>query len=168
MSVTDGDQTAGIGSPRRRRGRGRPFAIISAAIFPVIGVILLVLGVKGVHNHQVLVTQGVLVLARVSATSGYGRDTIQVSYPVRGRQTKGTIDIGEDAYQVGEPVAVVYDPRSPQVVAAQASLGSASSAWSEIGTGCFFLAMVPLAVLLSFLARRSVLRRRAAGRSTGG
>jgi hypothetical protein len=167
MSVTDGDQTAGIGRPRRRRRR--PFAIIRAAILPVIGVILLVLGIEGLHNHQVLVTQGVPALARVSATSGYGRDTIQVSYPVRGRQTKGTIGVGEGTYQVGEAVAVVYDPRSPQVVAALGSLGSASSAWSEVGTGCFFLAIVPVAVLISLRAsRRSARRRRAAGSSIGG
>jgi Protein of unknown function (DUF3592) len=166
MSVTDGDQTAGIGRPRRRRGR--PFAIISAAMFPVIGLILLILGIVGLHNHQVLVTQGVPVLAQVSATSGYGRNTVQVSYPVRGRPTKGTINVGEGTYQVGEPVAVVYDPRSPEVVAAQASLGSASSAWSEIGTGCFFLAMVPLSVLFSFLTGRSARRRRAAGSSASG
>jgi hypothetical protein len=153
MPVTNGDQAAGTGRPRSR------LKIIWAVSVPVIGVIILGFGISGLHNHDVLVAQGVPVVARVSATSGYGRNTIQVSYPVGGRQTQGTIGV-DGTYHLGETVAVVYDPQSPQVVAAQGSLGSTFSAWSEVGTGCALLAFWPICFLIS---RRSARRRRAAG-----
>ena len=161
MSVT-GKQGAGIRRPGRQRGK--IFGIIRAAIFPVGGVIFLGLGISGLHNHHVLVTQGVPAMARVSAASGYGRNTIQVSYPVGGRQARGTIDVGAGTYHVGETIPVVFDPQSPQVVAARGALGSASSAWTEVGTGCLFMAIVPAAFLIS---KHSARRRRKADSGLG-
>jgi uncharacterized protein DUF3592 len=161
MSVA-GEQQAGIGRPRRRQGKIA--GIIRAAIFLVGGVIFLSLGISGLHNHHVLVAHGVRALARVTATSGYGRNTIQVSYPVGGRQTRGTIDVGAGSFQVGEAMAVVYDPQSPQVVAAPGTLGSASSAWTEVAVGCLFVAVVPAAFLIS---KNSARRRRQRSRGPG-
>jgi hypothetical protein len=158
-----GEQQAGIRRPKRpRQQQGKIPGIIRAAIFLVSGVVLLSLGISGLHDHHVLVAQGARAVARVTATSGYGRDTIQVSYPVGGRQTRGTIDVGAGTYQVGEAMAVVYDPQSPQVVAAQGTLGSATSAWTEVGTGCLFLALLPAAFLISWNSAR---RRRLASRT---
>jgi hypothetical protein len=163
MPATTGEQANGSGRPRRRSGKIS--GVIRVAIFVVAGVVLLGLGISGLHNRDVLVAHGVPAVARVSATSGYGRDTIQVTYPVRGRPTEGTIDVGTSTYKVGETLPVVYDPRSPQVVAAQGSATSSGAAWGEVGVGCFFLAVVLFAFLLS---RRSASTRRAARDSPGG
>jgi hypothetical protein len=150
----------------RRPGqqRGKTLGIIRAAILPICGVIFLGLGISGLHNHHVLVSRGVPTMARVAATSGYGRDTIQVSYLVGERQTKGTINVGAGSYHVGETMPVVYDPASPQVVAAPGALGSASSAWGEVGIGCLFTALVPAAFLI---AKNSARRRQNASGSSG-
>jgi hypothetical protein len=149
---------------RPGRQRGKTLGIIRAAIFPICGVIFLGLGISGLHNHHVLVTRGVPAMARVAATSGYGRDTIQVSYLVGERQTTGTINVGAGTYHVGETMPVLYDPQSPQVVAAPGALGSASSAWAEVGTGCLFTALVPAAFLI---AKSSARRRQKASGSSG-
>ena len=163
MPATTGEQAKRSGRPRR--SSGKIAGVIRVAIFVVTGVVFLGLGISGLHNRDVLVAHGVPALAQVSATSGYGRDTIQVSYLVRGRLTEGTINVGTGTYQVGHTMPVVYDPQSPQVVAMRGSAASSGSAWGEVGVGCFFLAVVLFAFLVS---RRSASTRRAARDFPGG
>jgi Protein of unknown function (DUF3592) len=154
-----------------RRGSRRPgiVSVLRAAVFPVTGAILLGLGISGLHNEHSLVTRGVPVVARVSATHGYGRDAIQVSYLVHGRPEQGTVMASPSGYQLGETLPVVYDPSDPQVVAMAGALGSTSSAWSEVILGALSLAAIPAAFLISALsARRRRRRRGAAGDLPGG
>jgi len=162
-----GERPAGTRS-RRRDGRrpGKIVSVLRAAVFPVAGAILLGLGISGLHNEHSLVTEGLPAIARVSATHGYGRDAIQVSYLVKGRQEQGTVTASPSSYQLGETLPVVYDPHHPQVVAMAGALGSTSSAWAEVIAGCLFLAMIPAAVLISASSARRR-RRRAIGDRPG-
>jgi hypothetical protein len=146
--------STGARFPARRRRSVLLYA--RAAVFPVFGIILLGLGISGLHNAREIGAHGVPAVARVSATSGYGRDTIQVSYPVDGRTKTGTL--GGTGYQVGETLPVVYDPQSPGVVARPDQAGQTGSSWTEIGLGGLFLAVVPLALGISALSKG---RRRA-------
>lgn len=147
--------------PAPRRRRRSVLVIARAAVFPVFGIVLLALGISGLHNAHEIGAHGVPVTARVSATSGYGRDTIQVSYPAGGRTRTGTL--GGTGYQIGETLPVVYDPQDPGVVARPGEAGKTGGSWTEIGIGAFFLAMVPLAFVISVLVNRRRRARAAAG-----
>jgi hypothetical protein len=128
------------------------------------GAILLGLGLSGFANAHALATSGVPALARVSATHGYGRNTIGVTYQVNGRPVQGTVGAEPSRVHQGEPLAVVYDPGHPQVVSLASDVGDTGSAWAETILGAFFLALVPLSFLLSLISRR---RRRAAAAALG-
>ena len=123
------------------------------------GAVLLGLGLSGFANAHALATSGVPALARVSATRGYGRNTIGVTYQVNGRPVQGTVGAEPGRVYQGEPLAVVYDPGHPQVVSLASDVSDTGSAWAETILGAFFVALVPLSFLLSVISRR---RRRAA------
>jgi hypothetical protein len=135
-----------------------------AASALILGVVLLGLGISGLHNEDMLARRGVPVAAQVSATHGYGRGTIQVAFPVATQMEHGTIHVGDSRYETGEPVLVVFDPRHPQVVGLAGHIGDTGSAWTEVVVGGIFLSLLPAAVLLSRLsARRRRLRAMPAG-----
>jgi hypothetical protein len=118
------------------------------------GAVLFGLGLSGFANAHALAASGVPALARVSATSGYGKNTIQVTYQVNGRPVQGTVGAEPSRVYQGEPLAVVYDPGHPQVVSLASDVGDTSSAWVETIVGGFFLVLVPLSLLLSLMRRR--------------
>lgn len=130
------------------------------------GAVLLGLGLSGFANAHALATSGVPALARVSATRGYGRNTIQVTYQVNGRPVQGTVGAEPSRVYRGEPLAVVYDPGHPQVVSLASDVGDTGSAWAETILGAFFLALVPLSFLLSLISRHRR-RGRAAAAAAG-
>ena len=123
------------------------------------GAILLGLGLSGFANAHALATRGVPALARVSATSGYGKNTIQVTYQVDGRAVQGTVGVEPSSVYQGERLSVVYDPSSPGVVSLASDVGDTSSAWAETVVGAFFLLLVPVAFLLTIFGRRRRRRR---------
>ncbi len=130
------------------------------------GAVLLGLGLSGFANVHTLATSGVLALGRVSATSGYGKTSIQVTYQVDGRPVQGTVSADPGRVHLGEPLPVVYDPGHPQVVGLASDVGDTGSAWADTIVGVIFLALVPLCFLLSLISARR--RRRRAVPATPG
>jgi hypothetical protein len=125
----------------------------------IYGAVLLGLGISGFVNESALASSGVPAIARVSATSGYGADTIQVTYPAGGHQVQGTVGADPGSVQVGEPLPVVYEPGDPQVVSLAGDVGNTSSAWGETIAGAFFLLLFPGSLLLAVIGRRRRRRR---------
>jgi hypothetical protein len=149
--------------PTSKRARNVLGIIVGAGVIGY-GAVLLGLGLSGFANAHALATSGVPALARVSATHGYGRNTIGVTYRVNGRPVQGTVGAEPSRVYQGEPLAVVYDPGHPQVVSLASDVGDTGSAWVETILGAFFLALVPLSFLLSLISRR---RRRTAAAALG-
>jgi len=125
----------------------------------IYGAVSLGLGISGFVNSRELATSGVSAVGRVTATSGYGKNTIQVTYPVDGREVQGTVGADPSSVYQGELLNVVYDPGSPGVVSLASDVGDTSSAWAETITGAIFLLLVPLSFLLAVLGRRRRRRR---------
>ena len=153
---------------RRRLGRraGPVIGIIMLAGLTIYGAVLLGLGISGFVNEHELATSGVPAVARVTATSGYGKNTIQVTYQVHGRPVQGTVGADPSRVHQGEPLAVVYDPGHPQVVSLASDVGDTSPAWVETILGALFLALVPLCFLLALVSAHRR-RRRAAQAAPG-
>ncbi len=97
---------------RRRLGRraGPVIGIVMLAGLTIYGAVLLGLGISGFVNAHELATRGVPAVARVTATSGYGKNTIQVSYQVDGRAVLGTVSANPSSVYQGEVLSVVYEP----------------------------------------------------------
>jgi hypothetical protein len=147
---------------RSRRGRRRAAQVagaIAAASVLIYGSVLIGLGISGLHHEGALAARGVSTTALVSATHGYGRDTIQVVYQPGGRTVLGTINVGDRRYRTGQPVLVIYDPQHPEVVGLPGDIGDTSSAWAEIIIGALFVSLIPLSLLLSLLTARRRHRR---------
>ena len=125
----------------------------------IYGAVSLGLGISGFVNSRELATSGVSAVGRVTATSGYGKNTVQVTYPVDGREVQGTVSVDPSSVYQGELLDVVYDPSSPGVVSLASDVGDTSSAWAETITGAIFLLLVPLSFLLAVLGRRRRRRR---------
>jgi Protein of unknown function (DUF3592) len=151
--------------PASRRVRNL-IGIVIAAGFTIYGAVELGLGISAFINEHALATSGVPTVARVTATSGYGNDTIQVTYQVDGRQVQGTVGADPSSAYQGEVVAVVYDPGDPSVVSLPSAVGNDSSAWADVIVGAIFLLLFPVTFLLSMLAMRR--RRRRAVRAALG
>jgi len=160
-------ETTGMAGPaasirRRRRGRrraGQAAGVIVAASVLIYGGVMIGLGISGLHHENVLASRGVSATALVSATRGYGRDTIQVIYQAGASTTAGTVNVGGRRYLTGQPVLVIYDPQHPEVVGLPGDIGDKSSAWAEIIIGGLFMSLIPLAFLLSRLTARRRHRR---------
>jgi hypothetical protein len=104
---------------RRRPGSRRARKVIGVIMVVGLigyGAVLLGLGRSGFANAHALATGGVPAVGRVSATSGYGKNTIQVTYQVNGRPVQGTVGADPSRVYQGESLPVVYDPGHPQVV----------------------------------------------------
>ena len=147
---------------RRRRLSRRAnlvIGIILLAGLTIYGAVSLGLGISGFVNEHELATSGVPTVARVTATSGYGKDTVQVTYQVDGRATAGTVSVEPSSVYQGEVLSVVYDPSSPGVVSLASDVGDTSSAWAETVVGAFFLLLIPVAFLLTIIGRRRRRRR---------
>jgi Protein of unknown function (DUF3592) len=153
---------------RRRLGRraGPVIGIIMLAGLTIYGAVLLGLGISGFVNEHELATSGVPAVARVTATSGYGKNTIQVSYQVDGRTVQGTVGAEPSSVYQGERLSVVYDPSSPGVVSLASDVGDTTSAWAETIVGAFFFLLVPVTFLLTIIGRRRR-RRRAVNAALG-
>ena len=154
---------------RRRPVSGRARNVIGVVMMAgviIYGAVMLGLGISGFANTRALATSGVPALARVTATSGYGKATIQVTYQVKGRPVQGTVSAEPSSVYQGEPLPVVYDPGHPQVVSLASAVGDTSSAWADTIVGAIFLALVPLSFLISLISsgRR---RRRAVQAALG-
>ena len=168
-------ETTGMAGPaasirRRRRGRrraGQAAGLIVAASVLIYGAVMIGLGISGLRHEDVLATRGVSTTALVSATQGYGRDTVQVVYQTGTSTVPGTVNVGDRRYRTGQPVRVVYDPQHPGVVGLAGDIGDKSSAWAEVVIGGLFVALIPACYLLSlFTARRR--HRRAVRAVLGG
>ena len=133
--------------------------IILLAGLTIYGAVSLGLGISGFVNFHELATSGVPTVARVTATSGYGKDTIQVTYQVDGRSVQGTVGADPSSVYQGEVLSVVYDPSSPGVVSLASDVGDTSSAWAETIVGAIFLLLVPVSFLLTIIGRRRRRRR---------
>jgi hypothetical protein len=133
--------------------------IIVLAGLTIYGAVSLGLGISGFVNSRELAASGVPAVARVTATSGYGKDTIQVTYQVDGRATAGTVGADPSSVYQGEVLSVVYDPSSPAVVSLASDVGDTSSAWAETIVGAIFLLLVPVSFLLTIIGRRRRRRR---------
>jgi hypothetical protein len=133
--------------------------IIMLVGLTIVGAVSLGLGISGFINSRELATSGVPTVARVTATSGYGNDTIQVTYDVDGRAVQGTVGADPSSVYQGELLSVVYDPSSPGVVSLASDVGDTSSAWSETITGAVFLLLFPASYLLAWTSRRRRRRR---------
>ena len=154
-------------SHRRRGSRLRnAIGIVLLAGTIIYGGVVLGLGISAFHNEQALSAHGVPAIARVTATSGYGRDTIGVTYPVDGHKVQGTVGADPSTVYRGEMIPVVYDPGSPQVVSLPGAVGDTGSAWGEVLAGAIVLLLFPGSFLLTLLLRRR--RRRAAVRAALG
>jgi hypothetical protein len=125
----------------------------------IYGAVLLGLGISGFVNENALASRGVPTFAQVSATSGYGDDTIQVTYQAGGHQVQGTVGADPSSVQVGEILPVVYDPGNPQVVSLAGDVGDTSSAWTETIAGAIVLLLFPGSLLLAVIGRRRRRRR---------
>jgi hypothetical protein len=146
----------------RRRLSRRANTVIGMILLAgliIYGAVSLGLGISGFVNEHELATGGVSAVGRVTATSGYGKDTIQVTYPVDGREVEGTLSVEPSSVYQGELLDVVYDPGSPGVVSLASDVGDTSSAWAETITGAIFLLLVPLSFLLTIMGRRRRRRR---------
>ena len=160
-------ETTGMAGPaasasRSRRGRRRAAqvaGVIAAASVLIYGSVMIGLGISGLHHQDVLAVRGVSTTALVSATHGYGRDTIQVIYQAGTSTVQGTVNVGDRRYRTGQPVLVVYDPEHPGVVGLAGDIGDKSSAWAEIVIGAVFVALIPACYLLSVLTARRRHRR---------
>ncbi len=152
--------------PVSRRARNIIGIIVMIGVIGYGGV-LLGLGLSGFANVHTLATSGVPALGRVSATSGYGKTSIQVTYQVDGRPVQGTVSADPGRVYLGEPLPVVYDPGHPQVVSLASDVGDTGSAWADTIVGVIFLALVPLSFLLSLMSARRR-RRRAVQAALGG
>jgi hypothetical protein len=147
---------------RRRRLSRRASTVIGLILLAgliIYGAVSLGLGISGFVNEHELATSGVSAVGRVTATSGYGKDTIQVTYPVDGREVQGTLSVDPTSVYQGELLDVVYDPGCPGVVSLASDVGDTSSAWAETITGAIFLLLVPLSFLLTIIGRRRRRRR---------
>ncbi len=147
---------------RRRPGSRRARNVVGIVIMVGVvgyGAVLLGLGISGFANVHTLVTRGVPAVGRVSATSGYGKTSIQVTYRVDGRPVQGTVSADPSSVYLGEPLPVVYDPGHPQVVGLASDVGDTGSAWADTIVGVIFLALVPLSFLLSLMSARRRRRR---------
>jgi hypothetical protein len=147
---------------RRRRLSRRAnlvIGIILLAGIMIYGAVSLGLGISGFINEHQLATSGVPAAARVTATSGYGKNTIQVTYQVDGRSVQGTVGADPSSVYQGEVLSVVYDPSSPGVVSLAGDVGDTGSAWAETITGAIFLLLVPFSFLLTVIGRRRRRRR---------
>jgi hypothetical protein len=152
---------------QRRGGRVRNVtAVIVAAGMTIYGAVMLGLGISAFVNEHALAASGREIVARVTATSGYGDNTIQVTYQVSGRQVQGTVGAEPSSVYQGEMIPVVYDPGDPQVVSLPGAVGSTSSAWADVIVGSIFLLLFPLSLLISVLSIRR--RRRRAVRAALG
>jgi hypothetical protein len=154
---------------RRRPGSRRARNVIGIIIMVGLigyGAVVLGLGLSGFANVHTLATSGVPALGRVSATSGYGKTSIQVTYQVDGRPVQGTVSADPRSVYLGEPLPVVYDPGHPQVVGLASDVGDTGSAWADTIVGAIFLALVPLCFLLALISARRR-RRRAASAALG-
>jgi len=125
----------------------------------IYGAVLVGLGISGFVNEHELAAGGVPAVGRVTATSGYGKNAIQVTYRAGGREVQGTVGVDPDSVYQGELLDVVYEPRSPGVVSLASDVGDTSSAWAETITGAIFLLLVPLSFLLALIGRRRRRRR---------
>jgi hypothetical protein len=141
--------------------------IIVIAGVAAYGAVLLGSGVSDFGNERALASGGVPAVAIVSATSGYGRDTIQVSYEVHGRQVEGTLTADPARLDRGEALPVVYDPSDPSVVSLPSAVGDTSSAWGDVIAGSVFLFFVPGSLVISVISGRRR-RRRAVQAVLGG
>jgi hypothetical protein len=152
--------------PVSKRARNVIGIIIAVGVVGY-GAIMLGLGLSGFANVHALASRGVPAVGRVSATSGYGKNTIQVTYQVNGRPVQGTVSADPGRVYQGEPLPVVYDPGHPQVVSLASDVGDTGSAWAETVVGAIFLALVPLSFLISLVSagRR---RRRSVQAALGG
>ena len=155
---------------RRRAGTRTRIVIGVIAIvgLGVYGAVLLGSGVSNFGNEHALASSGVPAVATVTATSGYGKDTIQVSYDVHGRQVEGTVTADPAGFDRGEQLPVVYDPSEPGVVSLPSAVGDTSSAWVNVIVGSVFLLLFPVSLLISALSARRRRRRRAVQAVLGG
>jgi hypothetical protein len=147
---------------RRRRLPRRTNTVIGIILLAgivIYGAVSLGLGISGFVNEHELAAGGVPAVGRVTATSGYGKNTIQVTYPVDGRQVQGTVGVDPSSVYQGELLGVVYDPSSPGVVSLASDVGDTGSAWAETITGAIFLLLIPLSLLLTLIGRRRRRRR---------
>jgi Protein of unknown function (DUF3592) len=147
---------------RRRRLSRRASTVIGLVLLAgltIYGAVSVGLGISGFVNEHELATSGVPAVARVTATSGYGKDTIQVTYQVNGRAVQGTVGADPSSVYQGEVLSVVYDPSSPGVVSLASDVGDTSSAWAETIVGAIFLLLVPVSFLLTIIGRRRRRRR---------
>ena len=133
--------------------------VITVAGLVIFGGVLLGLGISGYINTRTLVADGQPALALVTATSGYGRDTIQVTYQVSGHQVQGTVTADPSSVYQGETLPVVYDPGNPQVVSLESDVGDTSTALGETIVGAIFLLLIPVSMLLALIGRRRSRRR---------
>jgi len=160
-------ETTGMAGPaasvsrrrHRRRRAGQAAGLIVATSVLIYGSVMIGLGISGLHHENVLAARGVSTTALVSATRGFGRDTIQVVYHAGTSTVLGTVNVGDRSYRTGQPVLVIYDPRQPEVVGLSGDIGDTSSAWAEIIIGGLFVALIPLCLLLSLLTARRRHRR---------
>jgi hypothetical protein len=137
-------------SPRTRTVIG----IILLAGMSSYGAVMLGLGVSGFINAHALATSGVPTSGRVTATSGYGNDTIQVTYQADGREVRGTVGADPGSVYQGETLPVVYEPGSPGVVSLANDVGDTSSALAETIVGAIFLLLFPVSLLFTIIGRR--------------
>jgi hypothetical protein len=147
---------------RRRRLSKRANTVIGVILLAgliIYGAVSLGLGISGFVNEHELAASGVSAVGRVTATSGYGKNTIQVTYQAGGREVQGTVGADPSSVYQGELLDVVYDPSSPSVVSLASDVGDTSSAWAETITGAIFLLLVPLSFLLALIGRRRRRRR---------
>jgi hypothetical protein len=147
---------------RRRRPSRRASLVIGIVLLAgmiIYGAVLVGLGISGFVNEHELAASGVSAVGRVTATSGYGKNTIQVTYRAGGREVQGTVGVDPSSVYQGEPLDIVYDPSSPSVVSLASDVGDTSSAWAETITGAIFLLLVPLSFLLALIGRRRRRRR---------
>jgi hypothetical protein len=144
--------------PASRRARNVIGIVIVSAV-TIYGAVLLGLGISGLVNENALASGGVSTFARVTATSGYGNDAVQVTYLAGIREVQGTVGVQPSSVYVGEVLPVVYDPGNPQVVSLSSDAGDTSSAWAEVIPGAIFVSLVPLSVLTGVLSRRRRRRR---------
>jgi hypothetical protein len=73
--------------PVSKRARNVIGIIIAVGVVGY-GAIMVGLGLSGFANVHALASRGVPAVGRVSATSGYGKNTIQVTYQVNGRENR--------------------------------------------------------------------------------
>jgi hypothetical protein len=147
---------------RRRRLSRRTNTVIGIILLAgivIYGAVSLGLGISGFVNEHDLAASGVPAVGRVTATSGYGKNTIQVTYPVGGREVQGTVSADPSSVYQGEVLSVVYDPSSPGVVSLASDVGDTSSAWAETIVGAIFLLLIPFSLLLTIIGRRRRRRR---------